>query len=332
MKLSIVVPVYQEEHNIAPFLVEIQQVLVGITDDYEIIFSVDPSQDGTAQQILLHSKQDPRVKSIIFSRRIGQPAATLAGLEFTDGDAVIVMDVDLQDPPDQIKLMVEKWRKGYDVIYGVRKSRTGETILKRVISYLGYQLINKISDVEIPKNTGDFRLMSRRAVDELMKLTEAHGFLRGMVALVGFQQTSIEFDRPERNAGKGKYSRYTGSIKIGVNGLVGFSNRPLFLSTIIGTAFVSMAVICLVYMICRTTFSGSLLDSGNLTRLSMLFLFGIQLISIGILGEYVGRIYDEVKGRPRYIIDEIVGFSKPLKKLNDNRESNADEKYTSDSS
>src|SRR5215217_2066197 len=191
MLISLVVPVYKEEKNIPEFLRRLRPILSGITEDYEIIFSLDPSPDRTEDVILEHRAQDGRIKLLKFSRRFGQPMATLAGLEYSNGEAVVVMDVDLQDPPELLQEMVAKWREGYDVVLPQRRQRTGEPMIKKLVAETGYKVINKIADVRIPPNTGDFRLMSRRVVTEIVKLKESHGFLRGMVAVVGFKQTLI---------------------------------------------------------------------------------------------------------------------------------------------
>lgn len=308
MKLSVVVPVYKEEKNIPEFLSRVLPILEELTADFEVIFSMDPSPDRTEDVILERAKAEPRLKLLKFSRRFGQPMATLAGMAHARGDAVVVMDVDLQDPPELIRDMVARYREGYDVVYAQRRNRRGETAVKRLVAHLGYRVINRIAEVNIPPNTGDFRLMSRRVVDEVVRLKESHGFLRGMVALVGFKQTSILFDRPERFAGQGNYNRFLGSIRIGMNGVVCFSNYLLSLSTLFGFLVAALSFLgALGYLIAKL--AGVPFPLGNPTIvLLVLFLGGVQLISIGILGEYIGRIYDEVKQRPRYILDRTHGF------------------------
>ena len=186
--LSVVVPVFKEEANINPFLERLIPVLDEINLEYEVIFSMDPSSDGTEKIIITHLEQNSRIKLLKFSRRFGQAMSTLAGIEYSSGDAVVVIDVDLQDPPELMKTLVQKWREGYDVVMAQRRSRQGETWVKRLVSYLGYKLINRIADVKIPPNTGDFRLMSRRVVREIVRLKEMNGFLRGLSAVVGFKQ------------------------------------------------------------------------------------------------------------------------------------------------
>lgn len=308
MLLSVIVPVYKEEGNIDEFLRRIVPILESITGVFEIIFAVDPSPDRTEEKILAARTADPRIKLIKFSRRFGQPFATLAGLQYSSGETVVVIDVDLQDPPELIIQMVEKWREGYDVIYAQRRTREGETWIKKVVSEIGYKVINRIAEVEIPKNTGDFRLMSRRVVDEINRLKECHGFLRGMVALVGFRQTSILFDRPPRFSGRGNYNRFLGSLRIGFNGIFCFSNYALTLSTLAGFV-VALAAFSVGMLYAVLKIFGFPFPLGNPTIVILvLFLGGIQLISIGILGEYIGRIYEEVRQRPRYVIERSEGL------------------------
>ena len=308
MLLSIVVPVYKEEKNIPEFLRRLRPILSGVTEDYEIIFSLDPSPDRTEDVILEARVADPRIKLLRFSRRFGQPMATLAGLEYSTGEAVVAMDVDLQDPPELIHEMVAKWREGYDVVLPQRRARTGEPWIKTLVAATGYKVINKIADVKIPPNTGDFRLMARRVVAEVVKLKESHGFLRGMVAVVGFRQAIIPFDRPARFSGETNYNRFFGSLRIGFNGIFCFSTYALTLSTmfgfiIAGGSFLLMAV----YLFYKLM--GWEIVWGNPTLVILIaFLGGIQLISVGILGEYIGRIYEEVRARPKFIVDRAEGF------------------------
>jgi glycosyltransferase involved in cell wall biosynthesis len=308
MMLSVVVPVYREERNVPEFLRRVQPVLDSVTSDYEIIFALDPSPDRTEAVILDHRGRDPRIKLLAFSRRFGQPMATLAGLSYSRGEAVIVMDVDLQDPPELIGPMVAKWRGGYDVVLPQRRGRTGEPWIKRLVASTGYRVINRISDVPIPPNTGDFRLMSRRVVEEVIRLKESHGFLRGMVALVGFRQCLLPFDRPPRFAGETNYNRFFGSLRIGFNGIFGFSTYALTLSTQLGFAIAGISfLLALVDLIMKL--SGFPFPLGNPPLVILItFLGGIQLISVGILGEYIGRIYEEVRARPKFIVERADGF------------------------
>ena len=308
MLLSIVGPVFREEKNLPEFLRRIQPILEGVSKDYELIFALDPSPDRTEDVILEARARDPRLKLLKFSRRVGQPMATLAGMEYSRGEAVIVMDVDLQDPPELILEMVAKWREGFDVVLPQRRHRTGEPWIKKVVAATGYKVINKIADVKIPPNTGDFRLMSRRVVSEVVRLKESHGFLRGMVAVVGFRQCLIPFDRPSRFAGETNYNRFFGSLRIGFNGIFCFSTYALSLSTMAGFAIASCSfLIALAYLVMKL--AGFPFPLGNPTVVILiLFMGGIQLISVGILGEYIGRIYEEVRARPKFIVERAEGF------------------------
>ncbi len=307
-ELSIVVPAYNEEANVDRLYERLHAVLEGIGLRWELIFSVDPSTDRTEERIFALRERDPRVKLLRFSRRFGQPMATLAGLEASSGDAVVVIDCDLQDPPELIPELVKRWKEGYDVVYAQRRTREGETLVKRMVAALGYRLIGRIAEVEIPKNTGDFRLMSRRVADNVVALKESHGFLRGLVGLVGFRQTSVQYDRDPRVGGEGKYNRFFGSIVIGLNGVVGFSRYPLRLISMLGFVFSALAfVLALVYVALKL--SGVAFPVGNPTLVIIISFFsGIQLLSLGVMGEYVGRIYDEVRQRPKYIIESRYGF------------------------
>jgi len=304
--ISIVVPVYREENNIRPFLERVENTIATLKVPYEIIFCLDPSPDATEQIILEEIKRNENIRLIRFSRRFGQPAATMAGIHICRGDICIVIDVDLQDPPELIGPMLEKWREGYKVVYATRSSRRGETFLKKVITRVGYKVINKISDVDIPPNTGDFRLMDRCVIDELKKLHESHGFLRGMVAFVGFKQTFIEYERSERANGISNYNKYLGSLKIAFNGIVGFSIRPLQIATIFGGFIAVFAFLLGLWILVQKLFLHVDLTPGlTWTIVLITFLSGVQLLSLGIMGEYVGRIYEEVKRRPQYIIEKM---------------------------
>jgi dolichol-phosphate mannosyltransferase len=306
--LSVVIPAYNEEENVAKTYERLAATLDGLDYDWEIIFSVDPSTDRTERAILELRAHDPRVHMLRFSRRFGQPTATIAGLEAASGDAVVVIDCDLQDPPELIAELVEKWQQGYDVVYAQRRTRAGETLPKRMVAYLGYRLLRHIAEVEIPPNTGDFRLMSRRVVDAVVSLPEKHGFLRGLVGYVGFPQTSVLYNREVRSGGRSKYNRFTGSLLIGLNGVVGFSRYPLKLISMIGIVLATVAFLLgMTYFSCKL--AGVRFPVGNPTVVIIVSLFsGIQLLSLGVMGEYVGRIYDEVRDRPRYIVESRYGW------------------------
>ena len=306
--LSVVIPAYNEEDNVPGIYARLAPTLDGLDCDWEVIFCVDPSTDRTEQVILELREHDPRVRMLRFSRRFGQPTATIAGLEAASGDAVVVIDCDLQDPPELIGELVGKWRDGYDVVYAQRRTRAGETLVKRIVAAAGYRLLRRIANVDIPPNTGDFRLMSRRAVDAVVSLPEQHGFFRGLVGYVGFTQTSVLYDREVRREGRSKYNRFTGSVLIGLNGVIGFSRYPLELISMIGIALASLAFLLgTTYFSCKL--AGVHFPVGNPTIVILICFFGgIQLLSLGIIGEYVGRIYDEVRHRPRYFVESRYGW------------------------
>jgi len=307
-EISVITPVYNEENNIEPFIVSVQKTLKKITDQYEIIFVLDPSKDSTESVIKSFANTNPKIKLISLSRRFGQPAATIAGIHNASGKKVVVIDVDLQDPSEIILKMYEKIEEGYDVVYGKRINRDGETFFKKKLSELGYRVINYMSDINIPRDVGDFRMMSSRVVENLKNLNETHGFLRGLVSYVGFKQTSVEFDRKARTFGQSKYNRFFGSIKIGLNGLIFFTSKPLQIMSFLGFFFSTISfLIGLIYLL--TKLMGFNLSPGLPTTILVITFFsGLQLISLGLLGEYVGRIYDEVKKRPQYIINEKINF------------------------
>lgn len=307
-KLSIIVPVYNEEKNIPLLISRLRDIINEINCEYEIIFCMDPSKDQTEKIILDFRKDDKNIKLLKMSRRFGQPACTLAGIYYCTGDICVVIDADLQDPPELIKNMITKWQEGYQVVYAQRTSRKGETFIKKIVSYLGYFLINKISEVKIPRNTGDFRLISREVIDELKKFKEHDGFLRGLVAYIGFSQTAIQYNRDARYAGKGNYNKFLGSLRIGLNGVLGFSKYPLHLISILGFIISTFSFILgISYFILKLMNYD--IKWGNPTLVILIsFLSGIQLLSLGVIGEYFARIYDEIKGRPIFIIQNAHGF------------------------
>ena len=307
--LSIVVPVYKEANNIRPFLQRTEAVMEKMKLNYEIIFALDPSPDDTEAVILEEINRNPAIKLILFSRRFGQPAATMAGILNCTGEKCVVIDVDLQDQPEVIEQLHNKMAEGYEVVYAMRSSREGETLIKKAVSYFGYSVINRLSDVQIPRNTGDFRIMSRRVIEELRRLSETHGFLRGMVAFVGFKQAAVLYSRDARLTGTGNYNRLIGSLRIGINGLVGFSSRPLQVMSMAGFVLAAISFMIGIFYVMQKIMGIPITPGLSTTILVVTFFSGVQLLALGLVGEYIGRIYDETKRRPMYIVDRKVNFS-----------------------
>jgi glycosyltransferase involved in cell wall biosynthesis len=303
---SVVVPIYKEEKSIRPFLARAVPVLERL-GSYEIIFALDPSPDQTERVVRDEIERNRNIGLLVFSRRFGQPAATMAGILNCRGRWCAVIDVDLQDPPEMIETLWHKAQEGFDVVTARRATRQGETLIKKSVAGFGYSLINAIAEVPIPRDTGDFRLMNRRVVEELRGLSESHGFLRGLVSLVGFSQTEVLYARDARRAGTGNYSRYLGSLKIGFNGIFGFSTFPLQLMMWTGFAIATLSVLAIIVVVVLKIWLGSAYPMGIPTiTVLVLFIGGVQLAAVGVLGEYIGRIYDEVRRRPLYIVDRAI--------------------------
>ncbi|MDR2613075.1 MAG: glycosyltransferase family 2 protein [Deltaproteobacteria bacterium] len=309
-ELSVVVPVYNEEAAIPPYLEAVREVLKKVTEDYEIIFAMDPSGDRTEEIVAAANARDPRVKLLKFSRRFGQPGAIWGGLSYSSGRAVIVMDVDLQDPPEVIPEMVRIWREGeYKVVIPQRRSREGDNIVKRIVAYAAYWFINKTATVEIPRNAGDFRLLDRKVVEELLKLKETNAFLRGLTAVVGYRYRLLPFDRKPRVGGEGKYFPLTGGIFIGFNGVIAFSGALLRLMTVAGFVMAGIAILGALFLLVGKLTGWYEFATGLATlAVLILFLTGCQFVGMGILGAYIGRIYEETKQRPVFIVERAVGF------------------------
>ena len=308
-KLSVVVPVFNEEKNIKEFTTRLISSLKNINLDYEVVFVLDPSNDLTEEKILDEINQNKKIKLICMSRRFGQPQATIAGIQNISGDRCVVIDCDLQDPPELITEMNKKIDQGYDVVVAKRNKRAGETFIKKLITKIGYYFINKITEIKIPVNTGDYRIISNKVIREIKKFNDKSAFLRGLVSYIGFKQTHILYDRDKRNKGEGKYNRYFGSLKIAINGIVGFSSRPLLLITLLGLFIISTFIITFLILIIFSIFVSNILSVNLFIYLSIILLFGINFLCIGILGEYIGRIYDEVNKRPSFIIEKKINFN-----------------------
>ena len=306
--ISLVVPIYNESKNILEFVELVSRPCNEAQMEYEIIFAVDPSSDGTEVLLRELNKQDSRIKMIRMSRRFGQPACTLAGIEAAKGDAIIVMDADMQDPPEVISDLIKEWRNGSLIVLAQRRSRKGEPIIKKFVSDLGYRFLNRFSEVPIPKNTGDFRLLDRKVVNELSKFKEANAFLRGLVSLVGFENKVVYFNRPPRKHGETKYNKWLGSLKIAFNGVIGYTTALLSLSMLVGM-LISISALLMGISLVAAKIGGLTFPMGYATTIVIILTMGgLNLFFIGILGLYVGKIYEESKSRPKYIVEEKVGW------------------------
>lgn len=300
--ISIIAPCYNEEETIEPFLRRIEEILAQINEPYEIVFINDGSKDNTLN-VLLNAKQNfKNIRIINFSRNFGKEAALTAGLDKARGEAAIPIDVDLQDPPELIKELVTKWREGYDVVLAKRADRTSDSFAKRVSADLFYKLNGKISNVDIPNNVGDFRLMSKRVVEALKQLPENQRFMKGLFAWVGFKTTVIEYAREKREAGQSSFNGWK-LWNFALDGITSFSTLPLRIWLYIGALVSFLSFLYGSFIILKTLIFGVDLPGYASLAVIMLFLGGIQLIGIGILGEYIGRIYSESKRRPSYIIE-----------------------------
>ena len=307
--ITIIAPVYNEEPVLHELYKRVSEVMDKYDDPWELILVDDGSRDRSAEIIAELHEGDNRVKGISFSRNFGFQEAVTAGLDFSSGEAVILTDADLQDPPEVIPEMIAKWREGFDVVYGVRTEREGETWFKLVTAKMFYRIIHRITSVNIPLDTGDFRLMDRRVVDALGQMRERNRFLWGMVPWVGFKQTGVYFKRDPRFAGDAKFSSFRRMFRFAMNAITSFSYVPLQLATYLGFAIAGLTALAIVIVIFLRLFSVHALTGQATTLVAVLFLGGVQLISLGIIGEYLGRIYDEVKGRPLYLVQDKWGLN-----------------------
>ncbi|MDY6847140.1 MAG: glycosyltransferase family 2 protein [Chloroflexota bacterium] len=300
---SIIAPIYNELENIPELYPRLRDVMDQTGEPWELILVDDGSTDGSTEVIRKLADNDPRVRPVIFARNFGHQIAVTAGIDYSRGEAVVIIDADLQDPPEIILDLINKWREGYEVVYAVREEREGESWFKRTTASLFYRLIFKITDVNIPLDTGDFRLMDKKVVAVMKQMREKHRFLRGMSAWVGFKQIGVKYKRKPRYAGETKYP-LNKMIKLALNAITSFSYFPLQLATYIGFIAAGLSVLAIpIVAILRLT-TGTVLLGQATTLIIVLFLGGVQLIALGIIGEYIGRIYDEAKGRPLYIVAE----------------------------
>jgi dolichol-phosphate mannosyltransferase len=298
---SIIAPIYNEIDNLPELYRRVKEVMDSAGEPWELILVDDGSTDGSTDKIRELAQMDKIVRPVIFARNFGHQVAITAGWDYARGDAVVIIDADLQDPPEVILELAKKWKEGYEVVYAVRGEREGESWFKKFTASMFYRLIYSITDVKIPVDTGDFRLMDRKVVDVLKQMKERHRFPRGMSAWVGFKQIGVTYKRVARVAGVTKYP-FRKMLKLALNAITGFSYFPLQVATYVGffSAGISiLAIPIVVYM--RIMGSGAFFGQAT-TLIAVLFLGGVQLISLGILGEYIGRLYDEAKGRPLYIV------------------------------
>ena len=301
--ISIIAPIFNEAANIPELYRRIKEVLDSTGEPWELVMVDDGSTDGSTDMIKEYHEKDSRVVPVIFARNFGHQIAVTAGLDYSRGDAVVIIDADLQDPPEVILQMIEKWRSGFEVVFAVRTEREGETWFKEFTASLFYRLIYRITDVDIPLDTGDFRLLDRKVVDVMGQMRERHRFLRGMSVWVGFKQTGVEYKRAARFSGETKYPLKK-MLKFATDAITSFSYFPLQLAMYIGFISAGISILAIpIVVIMRLAGSQAFFGQAS-TLIAVLFLGGVQLISLGILGEYIGRLYDEAKGRPLYIVSE----------------------------
>jgi len=307
---TIIAPIYNELENIPELYPRVREVMDRSGEPWELILVDDGSTDGSTEVMRKLAENDPRVRPVIFARNFGHQIAVTAGMDYSRGDAVIIIDADLQDPPEVILALIDKWRQGYEVVYAVREERQGESWFKRTTASLFYRLIYRITDVDIPMDAGDFRLMDKKVIAVMKQMREKHRFLRGMSAWVGFKQVGVPYKRQPRYAGETKYP-FSKMLKLALNAVTSFSYFPLQLATYIGFIAAGLSVLAIPIVAILRLITGTALLGQATTLIIVLFLGGVQLISLGIIGEYIGRIYDEAKNRPLYIVAEAPGDFDP---------------------
>ncbi|WP_129708694.1 glycosyltransferase family 2 protein [Priestia megaterium] len=303
VKYSIVVPVYNEEEVIHETYRRLTEVMRSTKEAYELLFVNDGSRDRTAQIIKEYSEQDPAVVLLDFARNFGHQIAITAGMDYARGEAVVVIDADLQDPPELILEMIEKWKQGFDVVYAKRTKRKGETYFKKQTAAMFYRFLRAMTDIDIPLDTGDFRLLDRKVCNQMNSIQEKNRFVRGLVSWVGFKQIAVEYERDERLAGESKYPLKK-MLKLSMDGITSFSYKPLKLASYAGVTLSGIGFIYLLVVLYLKLFTDSTITGWSSLIVIQLFFSGIILIILGMIGEYIGRIYDETKNRPLYIVRE----------------------------
>jgi len=306
---SVVIPVYNEEEVLPETYRRMKEVMSSAPGSYELIFVNDGSRDKSQEILESFARGDEAVKLINFSRNFGHQVAITAGLDYAEGQAVIVIDADLQDPPEVILTMIEKWKEGYEVVYGKRVKREGESFFKKFTASFFYRLLKRFTTIDIPVDTGDFRLMDKKVVDALRLFREKNRFMRGLVSWVGFRQTSVEYVREKRWAGETKYPLRK-MLKLAWDGITSFSDKPLKIATYAGIPLSLFSLVLFLVVLFQYLWGKSTFSATSLIGILNLLVGGIILIALGIMGEYIGRIYEEVKGRPLYIVESTMGFEK----------------------
>lgn len=303
--LSVVIPVYNEAEVIGEMYRRLTRVASVLPDlDYELVVVDDGSRDASYPALLAIAQADPRLRVLKLSRNFGHQTAITAGIDVARGDAVVIIDADLQDPPEVIPEMIARWREGFDVVYGVRAKRSGETMMKVATASVFYRMLDRMTNISIPVDAGDFRLMSRRAADQLRAMREKDRFVRGLISWIGFRQTSVVYQREARFAGKTKYP-FGKMLKFAIDGLTSFSTAPLKLATWMGYLASAFAFVYLASVFVQK-WLGKTIEGWATIMVAMLFMGGVQLICLGIMGEYIGRIFTEAKQRPLYVVEEFV--------------------------
>ncbi len=302
---SIIVPVYNEEEVIRESYSRLTSIISSLNKEYEIIFINDGSKDKSAEIIFDLYKNDKHIVLLNFSRNFGHQNAITAGMDYARGEAIVIIDADLQDPPEVILKMIELWEQGFEVIYGRREKREGETFFKLLTAKVFYRILSSLTDIEIPVDTGDFRLIDRKVCDAMKKLPEKNRYVRGLVSWVGFKQTDVKYIREERFAGETKYPLKK-MLKLAIDGITSFSYKPLRLATMLGFFFSAFSFFYLIYVLYLRLFTDKAISGWASTVVIILFSQGIVLIILGLIGEYIGRIYEEVKDRPNYIVKEVI--------------------------